>query len=256
MSKLKWTEGPAKAALKDIAEIQVPEGYKMADPQGTQTLLQAMGNPTNGRELGMLAPTSMVWFVVFEFDEVGYVKDDDKDKLDADKLLKSISEGTERSNEARKQMGASAIHVTGWHTPPKYNEATHNLEWAIKGESEGHQFLNYNTRLLGRKGIMEVTLLIAPEKLDATLPTYQALLKDYSFKQGETYAEYKAGDKIAQYGLAALVAGGAAAVAAKLGLFAWLAVAFKKFWKLIVVAFVAVASFFKRLIFGREKRAE
>jgi len=67
--------------------------------------------------------------------------------------------------------------------------------------------VNYNTRLLGRKGVMEVSLVVDPEKLSATMPAYQALLKDYDFKQGERYAEFRQGDKIAKYGLAALVTG-------------------------------------------------
>jgi uncharacterized membrane-anchored protein len=76
-------KGPAKAIMGSVAEVRVPEGYLFSDSKGTRTLLQAMGNPTNGRELGFLAPTNMDWFVVFEFDNIGFVKDDDKDKLDA-----------------------------------------------------------------------------------------------------------------------------------------------------------------------------
>ena len=160
LDKINWTKGPAKAELKSLAEVQVPEGFMFTSAKGTQNLLEAMGNPTSGSELGFLAPTSLVWFVVFEFADVGYVKDDDKDKLDADKLLKSIKEGTEAANKYREKMGAAPLHITGWEIPPRYNEQTHNLEWAIRGESEGSPVINYNTRLLGRKGVMEVNLVI------------------------------------------------------------------------------------------------
>src|SRR4051794_26295687 len=84
--KIKWIEGPTTASLKDIAEIQVPTGYRLANPKDTKMLLEGMGNPTSGTELGLLAPTSTVWFVVFEYDKSGYVKDDDKDKLDPDAM--------------------------------------------------------------------------------------------------------------------------------------------------------------------------
>src|SRR6185369_224014 len=79
---INWTRGPAKAELKNLAEVQVPEGFVFTGAKGTQKLLEKMGNPTSGSELGFLAPTSLVWFVVFRFSDVGYVKDDDKDKLD------------------------------------------------------------------------------------------------------------------------------------------------------------------------------
>jgi uncharacterized membrane-anchored protein len=76
----------------------------------------------------------------------------------------------------------------------------------------------------------------------------------YKYQTGETYAEYRPGDKVAKYGLAALVAGGAAVGAAKLGLFAWLAVIFKKGFKVIIIGLIAVVAMFKNLfakILGR-----
>jgi uncharacterized membrane-anchored protein len=254
LRQIEWTKGPTTADLKSVAQIQVPEGFMFTGPKGTKKLLEAMGNPTSGSELGFLAPTSLVWFVVFEFSDVGYVKDDDKDKLDAAKMLKSIQAGNEQANEHRKEMGVPPLKITGWDLPPRYNEQTHNLEWAIRGESEGERVVNYNTRLLGRKGVMEVNLVIDPEKIAGAMPAYEALLKDYSYKSGERYAEYKQGDKLAKYGLAALITGGAAAIAVKTGLFASLILIFKKAWKLVVVGVVAVVAFIKKLLFGASTR--
>jgi uncharacterized membrane-anchored protein len=236
--------------------VTVPEGFLFTGGKGTRQLLEAMGNPTSGSELGFLAPTSMVWFVVFDYADVGFVKDDDKDKLNADKLLKSIKDGTEEANKYRQKMGASALHITGWEIPPRYNQETHNLEWAIRGESEGQLVINYNTRLLGRKGVMEVNLVIDPDKLQAALPEYQALLKNYAYSPGQRYAEYREGDKLAKYGLAALITGGAAAVAVKTGLFASLVLLLKKAWKLVVFAVAGVIAWFKRLISGGRKSGE
>ena len=129
ISKFKWTRGPAKGDLGTIGQINIPEGYMLADAKNTQKLLESAGNPISGSELALLTPTNVTWTVIFEFSDVGYVKDDEKDKLDADKILKSIKEGTEAANEERKKMGAPPLHVIGWETPPKYNEKTHNLEW-------------------------------------------------------------------------------------------------------------------------------
>ena len=43
----------------------------------------------------------------------------------------------------------------------------------MRGESEGEQIVNFNTRVLGRKGVMEVKLVVDPDKLSATLPRFQ-----------------------------------------------------------------------------------
>lgn len=93
---------------------------------------------------------------------------------------------------------------------------------------------------------MEVVLVCDPNELATTLPKFKNLLSNYSFQTGQSYAEYRSGDKVAKYGLAALIVGGAAIGAAKLGLFAWVAVLLKKGWKLIAIACAAVVGFFKK----------
>lgn len=251
----KQVVGPAAAEMNQ-ATFNVPEDYLFTDGNGARTLLEAMGNIPNGSEEGLLLAPDREWFVVFEFNDDGYVKDDEKDELDADKMLKAIQEGNEAANEERQRRGIPALHVLGWEQPPRYNESTHNLEWATRAESEGGQSVNYNTRLLGRRGVMEVTLVCDPTILTATLPHYQEVLGSFSYRSGETYAEYRQGDKIAQYGLAALVLGGAAAGAAKLGFFAWIAVFLKKAWKLVAVVVAGIAAAIGKLVGSRRTRAE
>ena len=245
--KLNLLKGPASAQLGSAARIEVPVGYVFVDAKSIQALLKAQGEPVSGRELGLLKATNEHWSVMFEFSDIGYVKDDDKDKLDPDKLLEAIKRGTAEGNKERVRAGTPPLEIIGWEMPPRYEASTHNLEWAIRASSEGRPILNYNTRLLGRKGVMEVVLIVEPEQLPATLPTFRDLLAGYSFQTGEKYAEFHAGDKVAKYGLAALVVGGAAVGAAKLGLLTGLLVFLKKGWKLVIVAFAAVATFFKKM---------
>ncbi len=257
-SKVNVLRGPAKAQLGMVAQIDVPIGYGFINGKDYQALKKAAGERVSGHELGLLRATNEDWAVVFRFDDVGYVKDTEKDSLNADKLLNAIKEGTAAGNEDRKRAGHPPIEVIGWDLPPHYDEATHNLEWAVRGSCAGELILNYNTRLLGRKGVMEVVLIVDPENLQKTLPTYRNLLAGYSFQTGENYAEFRPGDKIAKYGLGALIVGGAAVGAAKLGLFAWLAVLLKKAGKLVILAFVAIVAFFKKLfakIFGGNRRS-
>ena len=250
-SAVNWQLGPGVATLKNTAEIKLPKGYKFVNAGDTQRMLKQAGEPVSGQEMGMIEPGEGDWSVFFEYSPDGYVKDDDKDKLDADKLLKTIIRGNDEANKQRKSAGNPPLNIVGWEKPPFYDEATHNLEWAIRAESEGRPLLNYNTRLLGRRGVMEVVLVCDPDKLAETLPSFKELLAGYAYKTGENYAEYRPGDKLAKYGLTALVAGGAVAVAAKTGLLTVILLFFKKAWKLVVIGAVAVVSFFKRLIFGR-----
>jgi uncharacterized membrane-anchored protein len=184
---------------------------------------------------------------VFEFDDVGYVKDDEKDSLDATALLDSIKKGTEAGNQERVKRGWPMMTILGWETPPRYNDITHNLEWAIRAQSEGAPVVNHNTRVLGRGGVMEVTLVTEPAMLAATLPKFKAMLDGFQFKQGHKYAEFRAGDKTAAYGLTGLIVGGGAAVALKTGAFKWL-------WKLIAAGAAGVAALARKL-FSRNRNA-
>lgn len=239
--------GPATATLADIAELDVPAGFVFLDGDQTRAMMRSYGEPVSGQEVGMLVPTNSDWSVFFDFADVGYVKDDDKDELDPDKLLKTIKVGNDAGNKERARNGVPALNLIGWEQKPHYDETTHNLTWAIRFESEGEPLLNYNTRLLGRKGYMSVILVVGPDDLAATLPEFRNLLAGYDYQSGQTYAEYRSGDKVAKYGLAALVVGGAAVGAAKMGLLGGLLVFLKKGWKLLAVGAAAVAAWLRKL---------
>ena len=243
-----WVVGPGKGPMKDIAAIDVPAGYIFAKAADVPKLMELMENPVAGREAGFLAPEDMSWFMVFEFDDVGYVKDDERDKLDAGAILTNIKEGTAAGNEERKKRGWATMNIVGWEQQPRYDPSTNNLTWAIRAESEGSQIVNFNTRILGRGGVMEVALVCDPPQLAAILPQSQKLLGKYSFNEGQRYAEFRKGDKIAEYGLAALITGGGLAVAAKSGLLAKLLKILAKFGIFIAAG---AAALFKKF-FGKK----
>ncbi len=242
-----WVGGPGEAHLGPYATIQIPENYLFADGENARRFMELTGNPPTDTEVGLLVPAAQeeTWFVVFEFEDIGFVKDDEKDSLDAEAILESIKAGNEAANQERRSRGWATLQILGWLRPPNYNQATHNLEWAVLGESEGSKVVNYNTRLLGRRGVMRVSLVSGPDELEWLLPRYGTLLSSYEFQRGHQYAEYRPGDKLAQYGLAALVTGGAVAVAAKTGLLSSL---LKSFWKLILVVVVGAGAVIKKIL--------
>jgi uncharacterized membrane-anchored protein len=251
LGSMTWAKPGETGRMGDQAQIVVPEGYVFTGAEGTQELMEAFGNLLSDQELGFVAPARTAgqpdfeWFAVFEFEEVGYVKDDEKEDLDAEAMMESMLEGQKAANEQRRAKGFDTLSITGWTMEPKYNERTNNLEWAVALQSgDGTKNTNFNTRLLGRRGVMKVTLVCSPEVLEATIPAYQELLEGFSFQQGQRYAEFTKGDKIAAYGLTGLVVGGGAAVLAKTGLL-------KKLLKPILLGLVALGALVKK-IFSRK----
>ncbi len=235
-----WTRS-GSAQIGSMAQVAIPQGWRFTAGNGTRELLKLYGNIPGDSELGMLTTEGEGPWVIFEFNDTGYVKDDEKNDLNADELLKGHQEGQEASNEQRKKMGLRALHVLGWAQPPRFNDQTKNLEWALRiGSEGGGESINYSTRLLGRNGVMEVGLVCGPQELQTLLPQYQSIMAAFQYLPGNTYAEYKQGDKLSKYGLTALVAGGAAVAAGKMGLFAKLGVVFAKLGKGIIVLVVGV----------------
>lgn len=259
IEKLGWTrEGIGRLGGK--AEVAIPKNYRFTSSSGTQQLLKMFDNVPSHNELGMLTTEGLGPWTIFEFDDVGYVKDDDKDQLDADKLLGTLREAQDAGNEQRRKMGLHELELLGWEVPPRYNAQTHNLEWAtrVRPKGGGGISINYNTRLLGRKGVMEVALICEPDEMQQLMPDYRGIMAGFKYLGGESYAEYRAGDKVAQYGLAALVAGGAAVAASKMGLFAKLGVLFAKLGKGAIVIVIAIGAALKKVfvrLFGKNPQA-
>ena len=254
---IEWETGPTIAKLGDIAQIAVPAGYRFTGPEGAKRVMELTQNPASGKELGILAPatpdSAHQWFVIFTFRKTGYVKDDEKDKLDADKILKAITRGTESANDIRRKRGWEPVHVVGWSKRPFYDPESNNLTWAIRGRSgddkdnASEDAINYSTRILGREGTMNVDLVVSPDEFEDTVSEFESLMSEFEYTAGHKYSEWRAGDPIAEYGLTALIVGGAGAVALKSGLLS-------KLWKLIVVGVAALVSAARkaaRSVFGK-----
>jgi len=248
-----WIAGPQTVPLGRVAELDLAEGYLFLGAKDAQALLDRMGNVPDGSELGLVtsATEGENWFVIFENREVGFVKDDDQDEIDADAILEGISEATEESNDVRKSKGIPAIHVAGWQEPPSYDPVTNNLTWALLGRDDGgEEVVNFNVRLLGRKGYVSVTLVEDAQLIGAARPHLTQIVDSFSYKAGNKYSEFRAGDKVAEYGLIALVAGGAGAAAAKTGLLAALFKILAKGGKAVVAFIVALVAGIGRALRG------
>jgi uncharacterized membrane-anchored protein len=261
-NSIEWVDGPAQGRLGSVAHLSVPETCRFTEAKGAKTFLELTENPTSDTEVGLLLCSTASadttadpqrWFVVYEYDASGYVKDDEKTELDADKILATLREGNAAGNRERRRRGWSELLLDGWIRPPYYDESTHNLTWATRVISEGDTAANHSVRLLGRGGVMKVDLVTDPTGLATVLPSFDGVVASTAFSPGNTYAEWRSGDKVAAYGLTALVAGGAAV---KLGLFG-------KLWKLIlasgkavIIGVVAALAWVRQLFRRRKNQAE
>ena len=246
--------GPSAVKLTDQGTLNLPAGFSFIPQPEAASLMRAMGNTPDERLLGLVFPEDGgTWFATLKFDKAGYIKDDDAKEWNADELLTSIKEGTDAANEERKQRGFPELEILGWVEKPTYAASAHHLLWSIatkdKGASDNaEQGVNYNTYILGREGYLTLDMITDRNLIDGLKPTASKLLSAMTFETGKRYEDFNdTTDKVAEYGLAALVTGIAVK---KLGLLAMAGVFFAKFAKLILLAvfggFAAFKKFFKR----------
>jgi uncharacterized membrane-anchored protein len=180
-----FKEGPTRGDLGTVAQIDIPKGFRFTGADGTRKFQELLQNPVGGKEIGLLMPdlrgtgdAEGFWFILFAYDESGYVKDGDQKDLNPQTIstiLDTIRKGTEAANQERQKRGWATLSVVGWERQPFYDPASHNLVWAIRGSSieEGKPSysVNYNTRLLTRRGVLSANLVVDPEKLQSVVPT-------------------------------------------------------------------------------------
>lgn len=250
--------GPSTIELRDQAQLELPYGYGFVPQQQAAALMRTMGNLTGDDFIGLVFPEgdSAPWFVSIQFEDSGYVKDDDAKHWNADELLQSLKDGTEAGNEERAQMGIPALKVTRWVEEPKYEARDHRLVWSaeamLKDIEDPEPTINYNTYALGRDGYISLNLVTSSSTVDADKLSAQELLAAVSYKDGKRYTDFDAStDKVAAYGLAALVAGVAAK---KLGLLAVAGAFILKFAKVFALAGAAIGGSLWSRIRGRGKK--
>lgn len=245
--------GPDTVPLRDQATLNLPDGFGFVPQKESSALMRMMGNQTDDRFIGLvysLADDDQ-YFVALEYEDAGYIKDDEAKDWDADELLQSLKDGTEAGNEEREKMGIGPIKVTRWIEPPAYDAASHRLVWSAEvvakiGE-DPDPTINYNTYVLGREGYISANLIASSSTVDASRQEAGPLLQAITFNDTKRYTDFDSStDKVAAYGLTALVGGLAAK---KLGLLAVIAAFVLKFAKIIAVAAVALIAGLRRFFF-------
>lgn len=261
-------KGPADISLGDIAKLKLPAQYAFIKAEEAKPLLKRGGSSDEG-VLGIIltdGDTSKedISYIVCRFDDCGYVKDDDAGKLNPSELLTAYKEGTAEQNDVRKENGVPPLYVGNWSELPHYNKSKHHVVWGLEVKDSDEASarvtaINYNTRILGRKGVLSMNLVSEPQEMPKSLKQASTILASTTFVKGQAYEDHQAGDKDAGYGLAGLILGGGAmAAAAKMGVFGalgkWILAMFLVCKKFIILIVAGVAGAVAKL-FGKKKES-
>ena len=241
-----------------VGELTVPKGFRYLDSAQAALVMHKLWHNPPQESLGMLFPENRGpvsdnnWAYLIQFDPMGHVKDDDADDIKYDELLEEMQQDTEDGNAGRLEEGYEAVHLLGWGAPPFYDKNQHTLHWAklLRFGNGLEETLNYNVRILGRKGVLVFNAIAVPAQLPEIKASIPGLLANVSFVKGQQYNDFSAGiDEVAAYGIGGLVAG---KVLAKVGFFAIIL----KFWKVAILALGGAWAGLKRFLGFGHKEAE
>jgi uncharacterized membrane-anchored protein len=240
-----------------MAKLNITKGFKYLGIEQSKYIIKDIwGNPERDDVLGMIFPETggplvdSSYAFIISFDDMGYVKDGDADKINYQELLDETHKDEPAINAERKKNGYPSIHMVGWAQPPFYDSKNKILHWAKEfqfGDQE-ESTLNYDVRFLGRHGILSLNAVATMDQLPMVKNDINRILSIAEFTDGNRYADFKNDntDKIAAYTVGGLVAG---KILLKIGFFA-------KFWKLIVLGFAAVGGWIVKLFKGRKRQQE
>lgn len=257
-SELRYQTGTVHVADGKATFNLGPE-FRYLDPaQSARLLTEGWGNPPGAETLGMIFPaepsplSAEGWGIVITYEEDGYVDDKDAEKLDYNELLGEMKKGVAEENKERTKAGYEPMHLVGWAEPPYYDKASNKLYWAkdIKFGDSPVDTLNYNIRVLGRRGVLVLNAVSTVDQLSSVKTSMQTLLPAVEFNPGHRYADFIPGkDKMAEYGIGALVVG---TLAAKTGLFKVLLAGLLAAKKFVLVGLVALGAGLRKLLKKKE----
>jgi uncharacterized membrane-anchored protein len=254
------TLGPSDIKLLDQATMTLRPDEAFVPKAEANGIMTAMGNGASPARYGLVVSRTKGarWLIDVRWVNEGYVKDDDAKEWQADTLLESLKEGTEKSNTDRERRGIPALEVVGWVQAPAYDATLHRLVWSLslrnKGDAAGAlQTINYNTYALGREGFFSLNLITRSDAIATDKDVVEQLLGTLTYGAGKRYQDFdQSTDRVAAYGLAALI--GAVAVK-KIGLLAGLGVLFLKLWKVGLIALAGLAAGARRFMARRKPPA-
>ena len=115
--------------------IYLSEGYEALKPDAVVVRVEG---PNQGTA------------VTYTFNDLGYIKTDDWEKVDKNAILQEIKRNTKAGNKHR-EAGYPSVFVDGWIQEPYLDKESAIVYWAISvRDSEGGKFINARAIKLGR----------------------------------------------------------------------------------------------------------
>jgi len=199
-------KGPAEIRIADRATMWLPAGRVYLPIEPSRKIAREAGLDLRAGAQGLIAPgvDRLDWLATVELLEDGYIKADDADAMQPEKLLAAFEASLPDVNAQRAAVGQPPVTLGGWLTPPTL-DAKHRLSACVSvatqsGENGFDRYFNCESWALGRHGAIKVTLAEGGEHADRLKGEAASLIETIVYDRGKTYEEIEvAVDRVASY---------------------------------------------------------
>ena len=207
IEQMTWLENTTVTLPDSHGRLIIPDDYAAIVGHDALRMLEITnGKPSNKKSEANVFSSDLKAQIDFDFIGTGYVSEDDWNTFDPKALLQSVIEATEEQNKERRAEGLPEMHAVKWLHQPTYNISNHTAFWAIQGtDSNGGGIVNSTALRLGRTGFERLVLIEDIKDYKPVGSPLDLMLASFSFSPGDTYEDHLNTDKIAGYGIAALV---------------------------------------------------
>ncbi len=198
--------------------LNLPDSFKfLGGEQARQLVVDLWENPPviADKLLGVIsyadagAFDARSSFIVY-FEPIGYVSDEDADGIDYDSMLNDMLKEDSLENAQRLADGYSALWLVGWASPPFYDKKAKVLHWAkeMRQDSTEDNVLNYNIRVLGRRGVIIINGVTGMARLEEMKAEVPVMIDLVAFNDGHRYDQFNAAtDEVADRSVGGLIDG-------------------------------------------------
>jgi uncharacterized membrane-anchored protein len=249
VAAMHWIDHGNTKLTSSHSTLSVPPNIRALTDKDARRLSQIL-NGDDDSSVEAIALDDHDGVVYFTFTDAGYVSLDDWADLDPAAMIAEVRDNTEKANAERQKQGTRPLHVDGWIQQPTLDRANNQAHWAFSAHhDDGSKLVNAVAIQLGRNGF-EKLIWAGDAKNFETSDFLGAMMQARSFDEGSRYSDHTDGDKVAGYGIAALVGAIAGAKVLKVVGGVGLLLLLKKFfWIPLLLAagmYKRITAFFRR----------
>ncbi|KNY29422.1 DUF2167 domain-containing protein [Pseudobacteroides cellulosolvens] len=215
-SDITWKEQDSPGTFnigEDLAIIKLDAGFKFIDKENCAKFMESLPEIPDDSDLAIIRFENATsnGYVNFSYDKVGYILDDTSSIRDEKLLLDEIIKSNEKFNEERIKKNIPPLYIVDWDEKPHYEKNLNTLVWSYLCQTDkdtNDRFINYDFRILGRFGYMNVKLVCSVEEKEWAKTMLNKIINGFEYRPGKKYSDYnKSQDKVSNLKLGSLITG-------------------------------------------------